>query len=156
MRRRLSLAEWLDYLAARMYVTSKLTLPERQALRGVRIIASADQTNRRGFFHGVQARRNPDYTNRLARGAEASGLVTIFVRSHPPGDLHELAVTIHHEIDHALGFGEGGVLSLAAARHIAEADVLAYRVRLEGFRLVVPAASGPPPEPPAKRHPVLA
>lgn len=148
-RPRLSLCEWLDFLAALHFVHSQRTSHEFEALRLVRFVASAEAASLRGFFHGVQACREPLLEDRIRPGSLAEGTIMIYVRSHPPHDLRELAVTVHHEIDHALGGDETEVRQLAATRIFTHEDVQAHRIRREGLRLIVPEAqpariAGPP------------
>lgn len=147
---RISLCEWLDFLAALNYVKAQRTEHELAALRLVRFVASAEASRLRGFFHGAQADREPLLEDRFRWGSLAEGTIMIYVRSHPRHNLGELAVTVHHEIDHALGLGEAEVRTLAAGRRITTADVLPYRIRFEGARLVVPEAKPPRPGGPAR------
>lgn len=137
---RLSTCEWFDFLAALNYVKAQRTKHELDALRLVRFVASPQAARLRGFFHGVQAEREPLLEERLRWGSMAEGTIMIYVRSHPRHDLAQLAVTVHHEIDHALGLGETEVLTRAVCRRITTHDVEPYRVRMSGLQLVVPEA----------------
>jgi hypothetical protein len=151
----LSIAEWLDYSAALTYVKSTLTATERRALARVRFQASGDITALRGYFYGVQARRDRRFVDRIDETSAADGLVKIFVRSHPRGDLAELAVTVHHEIDHALGFNEVQVDLLARQRGpISDLAVEDWRPMVRAGRIVVPTPR-PAPERPARARPFV-
>lgn len=144
---RLSTCEWFDFLAALNYVKANRTRHELDALRLVRFVASPQASRLRGFFHGIQAERDPLLEERLHWGSVAEGTIMIYVRSHPRHNLAELAVTVHHEIDHALGLGETAVLTLAVGRRITTEDVEPYRVRMSGQQLVVPEAQPRPTGP---------
>jgi hypothetical protein len=146
----------LDFMGALAYVRAQLTDEEHAALRHVTIrpaVLWRHPAGLRGCFVGVQAERDRVLEGELAPGARAWGQITIFLKAHRPGALDDLAVTIRHEIDHALGFGETDVLNLAAGRRVTLADVSAYRPYWKGHRIIYP--KGPIPErrkaPPRKR-----
>lgn len=146
----------LDFSGALAYVRAQLTDEEHAALRHVTVrpaLLWRHPAGLRGCFVGVQAERSRVFEGELEPGSKASGQITVFLKAHRPGALDELAITIRHEVDHALGFGETDVHNLAAGRRVTVADVAAFRPYWAGHRIIYP--KGPIPErrkaPPRKR-----
>jgi hypothetical protein len=124
--------ELFDFFAALSAVHARLSAAEVDALREVRIFPDTLSAVYQGHFWGRQLRRDPDLEDTIAAGSRCFGDVRIFVRNHR-GDLAALAVTIHHELDHALGFDEAEVLRRARPRGYTSAEVELFRMEARPF-----------------------
>lgn len=107
IRRTINLLEWRTYATALIYVVRQLSVAQLDAISQVNFVARPTHPHLRGSFLGVQAQRDRAFVDALVTGARASGQITIYVRGRR---VLELIETVHHEIDHALGFDEGDVL----------------------------------------------
>lgn len=135
-----------DFVSALAYVRAQLTLEEHKALLFVTIKPITTRRHPavlRGCFIGEQARRSREFEDELEPGTRARGEICIFLREHRPGVLADLAVTIHHEVDHAIGFGETEVLRRAAGRKIVESEVASFKPYWRGHTLIYPRAEVP-------------